>query len=125
MYFFVSLYLQELVGFSPLRTGLAILPAGTMTLLGALVAPRLVAVIGPRRQLILGPALAAAGLLWMSTLSFGTSQAAMLIRLKQIGLAESAPIRCNNNDGGWGLARPTPKVDQPTYYRATARAAVS
>jgi predicted MFS family arabinose efflux permease len=73
MYFFVSLYLQELVGFSPLRTGLAILPAGTMTLLGALAAPRLMAVIGPRRQLVLGPALAAAGLLWVSTLTFGAN----------------------------------------------------
>jgi EmrB/QacA subfamily drug resistance transporter len=71
MYFFVSLYLQELVGFSPLRTGLAILPAGVMTLLGALAAPRLVAAIGPRRQLILGPTLAAVGLFWMSTLTYG------------------------------------------------------
>jgi MFS family permease len=73
MYFFVSLYLQELVGFSPLRTGLAILPAGAMTLLGALAAPRLVAAIGPRRQLILGPALAAVGLLWISTLTLGAN----------------------------------------------------
>ncbi len=71
MYFFISLYLQQVVGFSPLRTGLAILPAGTMTLAGALAAPRLVAKIGPRRQLVLGPALSAAGLLWMSLLSFG------------------------------------------------------
>jgi EmrB/QacA subfamily drug resistance transporter len=71
MYFFVSLYLQEVVGFSPLRTGLAILPAGTLTLVGALAAPRLVAVIGAKRQLILGPTIAAAGLLWMSVLSYG------------------------------------------------------
>jgi EmrB/QacA subfamily drug resistance transporter len=71
MYFFVSLYLQEVVGFSPLRTGLAILPAGTMTLVGALAAPRLVTVIGAKRQLILGPTIAAGGLLWMSALSFG------------------------------------------------------
>jgi predicted MFS family arabinose efflux permease len=73
MYFFVSLYLQQVVGFSPLRTGLAILPAGSMTLLGALVASRVVAVIGARRQLVLGPALSALGLLWMSHLSFGAS----------------------------------------------------
>ena len=73
MYFFVSLYLQQVVGFSPLRTGLAILPAGTMTLVGALAAPRLVAVIGAKRQLMLGPTLSAVGLLWMSALSFGAS----------------------------------------------------
>jgi EmrB/QacA subfamily drug resistance transporter len=73
MYFFVSLYLQQLVGYSPLRTGLAILPAGVMTLAGALGAPRLVAIIGAKRQLIVGPAIAAAGLIWMSSLSFGDS----------------------------------------------------
>jgi EmrB/QacA subfamily drug resistance transporter len=71
MYFFVSLYLQQVVGFSPLRTGLAILPAGVMTLIGALAAPRLVAKIGAKRQLVLGPTLSAIGLLWMSFLSFG------------------------------------------------------
>ena len=73
MYFFVSLYLQEVMGFSPLRTGLAILPAGMMTLAGALTAPRLVAAIGARRQLILGPTIAAVGLLWMSVLSYGAN----------------------------------------------------
>jgi predicted MFS family arabinose efflux permease len=71
MYFFVSLYLQEVAGFSPLRTGLAILPAGVMTLLGALAAPRLVARIGARVQLVVGPAISAIGLLWMSSLAFG------------------------------------------------------
>jgi EmrB/QacA subfamily drug resistance transporter len=71
MYFFFSLYLQQAMGFSPLRTGLAILPAGVMTLTGALLAARLVAVIGAKRQLMMGPALAACGLLWMSLLSFG------------------------------------------------------
>jgi EmrB/QacA subfamily drug resistance transporter len=73
MYFFVSLYLQQVVGFSPLRTGLAILPAGVMTLIGALAAPKLVAKIGAKRQLVLGPTLSAIGLLWMSFLSFGDS----------------------------------------------------
>jgi EmrB/QacA subfamily drug resistance transporter len=71
MYFFVSLYLQEVAGYSPLRTGLAILPAGTMTLVGALNSARLVARVGARRQLLLGPVLAASGLLWMSFLSYG------------------------------------------------------
>jgi EmrB/QacA subfamily drug resistance transporter len=71
MYFFVSLYLQQVVGYSPLRTGLAILPAGLMTLGAALLAPRLVAKIGAKRQLVLGPSLAGIGLVWMSFLSFG------------------------------------------------------
>ena len=44
-----------------------------MTLIGALVAPRLVAKIGAKRQLVLGPILSTIGLLWMSFLSFGDS----------------------------------------------------
>jgi EmrB/QacA subfamily drug resistance transporter len=71
MYFFLSLYLQQVAGYSPLRTGLAILPAGTMTLAGSLAAARLVARIGAKWQLVVGPVLSAAGLLWMSFLSFG------------------------------------------------------
>ncbi len=87
MCFFVSLYLQQVAGFSPLRAGLAILPAGIMTLAGSLTAPRLIARIGARRQLILGPALSAAGLLWMSCLSFGDGYAAhMLVPLAIFGL---------------------------------------
>jgi EmrB/QacA subfamily drug resistance transporter len=69
MYFFLSLYLQQINGYSPLKAGLAFLPAGLATLAGALNAARLVARIGPRRQLVTGLLLAAAGLAWMSTVS--------------------------------------------------------
>jgi len=73
VFFFVSLYLQQLVGFSALRTGVAMLPPATTTLVGALLAPRLVALIGAKRQLIIGTALAAGGLFWLSFLPFGGS----------------------------------------------------
>ena len=58
-YFFLSLYLQDVNGYSALRAGLAFLPAGLCTLAGALIGTRLVQVIGARRQLVLGPSLAA------------------------------------------------------------------
>ncbi len=67
-YFFLSLYLQDVNGYSALRAGLAFLPAGLCTLAGALIGTRLVQVIGARRQLVLGPGLAAAGLFWLSTI---------------------------------------------------------
>jgi predicted MFS family arabinose efflux permease len=70
-YFFLSLYLQDVNGYSALRTGLAFLPAGVCTLAGALIGTRLVQVIGARRQLVLGPGLAAAGLFWLSTIGAG------------------------------------------------------
>jgi EmrB/QacA subfamily drug resistance transporter len=69
MYFFLSLYLQQVNGYSPLKAGLAFLPAGLATMGGALAAPRLMARIGPRRQLVTGLLMGAAGLAWMSTVS--------------------------------------------------------
>jgi EmrB/QacA subfamily drug resistance transporter len=69
MYFFLSLFLQQVAGYSPLKGGVAFSPAGLFTLIGALVGTRLVARIGPRRQLLIGPLLGAVGLFWLTTLT--------------------------------------------------------
>jgi EmrB/QacA subfamily drug resistance transporter len=71
LFFFLSLFLQQVNGYSPLRAGLAFLPAALSTMTGALAGTRLVARIGVRRQLLLGPLLAACGLFWLSQLSAG------------------------------------------------------
>jgi EmrB/QacA subfamily drug resistance transporter len=71
MYFFLSLYLQEVNGYDALKGGLAYLPAGLSTLTGALIGSRLVARIGPGRQLLLGPGLATVGLIWLANLNAG------------------------------------------------------
>ena len=73
VYFFLSLYLQQVNDYSPLKGGLAFLPAGLATLIGSLAGTKLVNSIGVRRQLVLGPLLALIGLAWLSTLSAGDS----------------------------------------------------
>jgi EmrB/QacA subfamily drug resistance transporter len=70
-FFFLSLYLQQVNGYSPLKAGVAFLPLALATLTGALAAPPLVTRMGVRRQLIIGPMTAAAGLAWLSQLSAG------------------------------------------------------
>jgi len=70
-YFFLSLFLQNVDGYSPLRAGLAFLPVGLCTLVGALVASRIVHLFGARNQLMLGLGVAAAGLLWLSRIQAG------------------------------------------------------
>jgi predicted MFS family arabinose efflux permease len=70
-YFFLSLFLQNVDGYSPLRAGLAFLPVGLCTLIGALVASRIVHLFGARNQLMLGLGVAAAGLLWLSQVGAG------------------------------------------------------
>jgi EmrB/QacA subfamily drug resistance transporter len=71
LFFFLSLYLQQVNGYTPLRAGLAFLPVGLAILSTALLAARLVARIGARRQLVIGLLLAAAGLAWMTRLAPG------------------------------------------------------
>ena len=70
-YFFLSLFLQNVDGYSPLRAGLAFVPVGLFTLAGALTGSRLVQYIGARNQLMLGPGMAAVGLLWLSRVGAG------------------------------------------------------
>jgi EmrB/QacA subfamily drug resistance transporter len=69
MWYFVSLYLQGVLGESPLRAGLAFLPASLAVIAGAQAGARLVPRLGPRRVLLVSPLLIAAGLAWMSRVS--------------------------------------------------------
>jgi EmrB/QacA subfamily drug resistance transporter len=72
-YFFLSLYLQDVKHYTPLRAGLAFLPIGLTTFAGALIASRLVHRLGIRRQLIIAPLITAAAVYWLSQLSPGSS----------------------------------------------------
>jgi len=69
--FFLSLYLQQVNGYGPLKAGLAFLPAALATMVGAIVGTRLVVRLGARRQLVIGPLIAAVGMVWLSQLSAG------------------------------------------------------
>jgi EmrB/QacA subfamily drug resistance transporter len=71
LFFFLSLYLQQMQNYSPLKTGVAFLPAALSTMVGAIVGTRIVTVLGARRQLVIGPLMAAGGLAWLTQLSAG------------------------------------------------------
>jgi hypothetical protein len=61
--FFISVYLQNVVGYSALVTGLSTLPLTVLLLVGSPRAGALNSRIGPRLPLTVGPVLAAAGIL--------------------------------------------------------------
>ncbi len=69
--FFLSLFLQQVDGYSALRTGAAFLPQALVVLVTSLSASRLVRRIGPRTMLQAGPLVAAGGLVWLSQLQAG------------------------------------------------------
>jgi oleandomycin transport system ATP-binding protein len=65
VFFFLSLYLQEVIGYSALRTGLAMVPATVLMVIGGLASRQLIPVVGPRRLLVIGALFAAAGIAWL------------------------------------------------------------
>ena len=66
MFYFISLYMQDVLGFSPIKAGLAYLPLSIAIILSAGAASVMVTRIGFKPALILGLLLIAAGLLWFS-----------------------------------------------------------
>src|ERR1700682_4998441 len=66
MFFFISLYVQEVLGFSPIKTGLSYLPLAVGIIIAAGVGSQLVTRVGFKPVLTGGLLLIAAGLLWFS-----------------------------------------------------------
>jgi EmrB/QacA subfamily drug resistance transporter len=68
VFFFLTQYLQNILGYSPLKTGVGFLPTAVTIGLVAQVASRLVGRVGVRILLLIGPAFAIGGLYWLSRL---------------------------------------------------------
>jgi EmrB/QacA subfamily drug resistance transporter len=68
-WYFETLYMQRVLGYSPLQAGLAFLPQTLLIAVGAQVTARLVPRFGPRTLIILGTLVAGAGLVWLSQIS--------------------------------------------------------
>jgi EmrB/QacA subfamily drug resistance transporter len=68
VFFFLTLYLQQVLGYSALRSGLAFLPLAAGVVAIAPAASRLVSRFGPAPTLIAGPLVFAGGLAYLSRL---------------------------------------------------------
>jgi EmrB/QacA subfamily drug resistance transporter len=68
MFFFASLYVQEILGYSPIQAGLAFLPVSAGIVVGAGIAQQLIKRLGVRRVSIAGISLATAGMLVLTQL---------------------------------------------------------
>ena len=79
VFFFASLYVQDVLGFSPLRAGFAFLPMTGMIVIGAGVSQALIRRVGVREVAMVGMAMAAAGMLLLSLLPVNGSYAINLL----------------------------------------------
>jgi len=66
VFFFTSLYIQEVLGYSPVRTGFSFLIVPITIAIVATNVPRLVRRVGYRPILIIAPLFVSAGLFWLS-----------------------------------------------------------
>ena len=66
MFFFISLYLQEVLGFSPIKTGVSYLPLAVGIIISAGLVSQIVNRLGFKTPLIAGLVMIAAALYWFS-----------------------------------------------------------
>ncbi|MEV8591705.1 MFS transporter [Streptomyces sp. NPDC052012] len=80
MWYFMTLYAQNVLGYTPLEAGLALVPSSLAVVLGSKLAPRLMRTAGPRTVAVLGTLVATAGFGWQSTMTaHGTYLTAIML----------------------------------------------
>jgi len=73
MFFFITLYMQQVLGYSAIHAGLSYLPLALTIIVAAGIGSQLVTKIGFKPVLTLGMGFIVAGLLWFSQVSVGGS----------------------------------------------------
>jgi hypothetical protein len=111
--YFASLYLQKVLGFSPVETGLALVPSTvTVVLVSTLGTRRLLARFSIKAVLLAGLACMGAGQLWLAQITAGASYPAAVLP----GLVLTA--------AGVGLNRSRPSLVPAGSGRLSPRSAV-
>ena len=78
-FFFLTIFVQDVLGYSPLRSGVAFLPfAGTLVVISGL-AGQLVARVGARPLMLAGTAATSGGMYWFSRIGVHTAYASGLL----------------------------------------------
>jgi EmrB/QacA subfamily drug resistance transporter len=79
LFFFLTLFMEDVWGYSALRTGVAYLPMVTMIMAMALASPQLVARIGVRPVVLAASGISAGGMFWLSRITEHSSYAGGLL----------------------------------------------
>ncbi|HEY1819049.1 MAG TPA: MFS transporter [Trebonia sp.] len=86
IYFFTSLYLQRILGFSPTKAGLAFVPMALCLAVAAILSARVTAMLGAHRTVALGMAVMAVGLLLFVRIGASATFGALLPGFVLFGL---------------------------------------
>jgi EmrB/QacA subfamily drug resistance transporter len=85
-FFFLTLYMQDILGYSPLETGVRYLPTTVLVMATGPVAGRLTDRIGPRVPLVTGLLLVAVSLFWQSRIDLDTTYGFLVGSFVLLGL---------------------------------------
>ncbi|WP_406391630.1 MFS transporter [Streptomyces sp. NBC_00887] len=69
MFFFIVLFVQNVLDYSPIESGLAFLPITVAIIMGAGLSQRLLPVLGPKPFMVTGSAITGIGLFWLTLIS--------------------------------------------------------
>jgi EmrB/QacA subfamily drug resistance transporter len=86
MFFFMALYMQNILGFSPLEAGVRFLPSTLVVMVAGPIAGRLTDKIGPRWLMTIGLTIIAAALAWQSRVDVNTTYSYLLPGFVAMGL---------------------------------------
>ena len=78
IFFFLTLYMQNILGYSPLETGVLFLPSTLVVMVAGPISGRLTDRVGPRWLIAGGLVLIAASMLWQSRITVDTSYGYLL-----------------------------------------------
>ena len=73
MFFYIVLFVQNVLGYTPIQAGLAFLPVTVVIAAGAGLSQRFLPVLGPRPFMLMGSTLAVIGLAWQTLISSDSS----------------------------------------------------
>ncbi|MFE1552470.1 MFS transporter [Streptomyces sp. NPDC058718] len=79
MFFFIVLWVQDVLGYSPIQSGLAFLPVTVAIVTGAGLAQRLLPVLGPKPFMVSGSAITGIGLFWLTFITSDSSYAGAVL----------------------------------------------
>ncbi len=86
VFFFLALYMQNILGYSPLEAGVRFLPSTLVIMVAGPLAGRLADRVGPRTPLVIGLALVTISLAWQSRIQVDTTFSFLFVPFVLLGL---------------------------------------
>jgi EmrB/QacA subfamily drug resistance transporter len=86
VFFFLALYMQNVLGYSPLETGVRFLPSTVVIMVAGPLSGRLADRVGPRTPLVIGLLLVTVSLAWQSRIQVDTSFGFLVVPFILLGL---------------------------------------